>query len=102
MMCGFSLMADPVICRIDSSNSGVASLEDFGNCEQTGWTWEGFTDISDEEIQEKFQEYVLEEDATIWEPDDLQEDFEIWEPDEEDVQEEGQVETPAIESSVMS
>ncbi|KAK7289873.1 hypothetical protein RIF29_03869 [Crotalaria pallida] len=76
MMCGFSL--------------------------QTGWTWEGFTDIPDEGIQEKFREYVLEEeqnmeimnkeldeDAAIWELDDLQEDFEIWEPDEEEVQEEG-------------
>ncbi|KAK7255310.1 hypothetical protein RIF29_28717 [Crotalaria pallida] len=107
-------MADPVICRIDSSNSGVASLEDFGNCEQTGWTWEGFTDIPDEGIQEKFQEYVLEEeqnmktwnkkldeDAAIWELDDLQKDFEIWEPEEEEVQEEGQVEAPADESSFM-
>ncbi|KAK7255036.1 hypothetical protein RIF29_28438 [Crotalaria pallida] len=61
------------------------------------------SNIPEEEIQEKFQEYVLEEeqdmetlnmeldeDAAIWELDDLQEDFEIWEPDEEEVQEQGQ------------
>ncbi|KAK7256755.1 hypothetical protein RIF29_30213 [Crotalaria pallida] len=71
----------------------------------TGWSWEGSADIPEKEIQEKFQEYVLEEeqdmemlnmeldeDAAIWELDDLQEDFEIWEPDKEEVQEEGQVE----------
>ncbi|KAK7256754.1 hypothetical protein RIF29_30212 [Crotalaria pallida] len=71
----------------------------------TGWSGEGSGDIPEEEIQGKFQEYVLEEeqdmemlnmeldeDAAIWELDDLQEDFEIWEPDKKEVQEEGQVE----------
>ncbi|KAK7274194.1 hypothetical protein RIF29_15274 [Crotalaria pallida] len=80
---------------------------------------EELEDVQEEEIQEEFQEDVLEEDqnmemwdmelnedAAIWELDDLQEDFEIWEPDEEEDQEEGPVEwefdpeeAPAVESS---
>ncbi|KAK7289657.1 hypothetical protein RIF29_03465 [Crotalaria pallida] len=71
-------MADPVICRIDSSNSGVASLEDFGNCEQMdmGRIYGYSGRRNSREVSR--------------------------EPDEEEVQEEGQVETPAVESSLMS
>ncbi|KAK7267919.1 hypothetical protein RIF29_20600 [Crotalaria pallida] len=69
-----------------------------------------FEDIQEEEPEEEFLEEVIEEEpekdpqevemmnleeedeAAIWELDDVQEDFEIWEPEEEEVQEEGPVE----------